>query len=81
MDVGDSLLIWRISANVLNKQLQAANKEWSSNLRGGQGLTTPHHKQPACCEMLHRALDFYRFFGMGMIYTMENGHEIWNVEC
>ena len=33
--------IWRVSANILNKQLRTADKEWSSSLGLGQMLTTP----------------------------------------
>jgi hypothetical protein len=29
----------------------------------GGGLTTPHRKNPACYEMLHRASDLDGFFG------------------
>jgi len=29
---------------------------WSSNLEVGKGLTIPHHEEPACYEMLHKAL-------------------------
>jgi predicted P-loop ATPase/GTPase len=33
--------IWRVAANILNKQSQTADKAWSSYL-GGEVLTTPH---------------------------------------
>jgi hypothetical protein len=39
--------IWRVAANILNKQSRTADKGWSSSLvEGGWGevLTTPHHK-------------------------------------
>jgi hypothetical protein len=34
---GDSLQIWIMAANTLNKQLQMANKGWFSRLGVGQG--------------------------------------------
>jgi hypothetical protein len=53
---GDNLHIWRVIANILNKESCTANKGWSSSMLGlDKGLTTPHHKKPACYEMLHRA--------------------------
>jgi len=35
MDGGYGHQIWRVNANVLNKQLWTANKGWSSSLRVG----------------------------------------------
>jgi len=34
---GDGLQVWRVSVNVLNKQWQTADKEWSSKLGDGRG--------------------------------------------
>jgi hypothetical protein len=36
-DGGDSLQIWRVGANISNKQLQTADKGWSSSLGVGHG--------------------------------------------
>jgi len=36
-DGGDSPLMWRLAANVMYKQSQAAGKEWFSSLAVGQG--------------------------------------------
>jgi hypothetical protein len=60
-DRGDGLQIWRIAANILNKQSRTADSGWSSILGVGRGLTTPHRRtifvtkyytQPraGCCE-------------------------------
>jgi hypothetical protein len=58
-DGGESLEIWRAAANILNKQSQTAEKEWSSSSGVGQMPTTPHHKKkPAYYETLHRVLNF-----------------------
>jgi hypothetical protein len=42
----DGLQIWRVAANILNKHQRTADKEWSSSLGVGRGLTTPHRKTP-----------------------------------
>jgi hypothetical protein len=41
----DGLHIWRLAANILNKQSRTAEKEWSSSLGVGWGLATPHRKK------------------------------------
>jgi len=58
VDGGCGLPIWAIAANILNNQLQTADKGWLC-----RGLTTPHHKEPAYYEILHRASDLDRIFG------------------
>jgi hypothetical protein len=40
-DGGDALHIWRVAANILNKQSQTAKKGLSSRW----GLTTPYYKK------------------------------------
>jgi hypothetical protein len=54
----EGLQIWMAAANMLNKELQTADKEWSSILWIGWGLTIPYHNRLSCYKMLHRALDF-----------------------
>jgi hypothetical protein len=44
-DEGDGLQIWRVTANILNKQSQTVDKGWPSSLGLGVGLTTPHRKR------------------------------------
>jgi hypothetical protein len=53
MNGEESLQIWRVFANVLNKQLQTDDKGWSSSWRLVEGLTTPHHRKPACYRVLN----------------------------
>jgi hypothetical protein len=36
-DEGEGLQIWRVAANILNKQSRTANKEWPSSLGVGRG--------------------------------------------
>jgi hypothetical protein len=49
-DVGDGLQIWKLAANILNKQSQTSDKGWSSSLGVGRGsnksLVTNCHKVP-----------------------------------
>jgi hypothetical protein len=35
-DVGDGVKIWRVAANILNKQSRTADKGWSSSLGVGR---------------------------------------------
>ena len=41
--------IWRVAANILNKQLRTADKWWFSRLGLGEVLTTPQRKNWPCC--------------------------------
>jgi hypothetical protein len=34
VDVGEGLQIWRVAANILNKQLQIVDRGWFSSLKG-----------------------------------------------
>jgi hypothetical protein len=43
-DRGDGLQIWRVAANILNKQQRTADRGWPSSLGLGGGLTTTHRK-------------------------------------
>jgi hypothetical protein len=43
-DREDGLQIWRVAANILNKQSQIAESRWSSSLGVGRGITTLPHK-------------------------------------
>jgi hypothetical protein len=59
---GDGLQIWRVAANILNKQSWTADIEWSSSLGVGWGANNPSLKnsmfvtkrytqpQAGCCE-------------------------------
>jgi hypothetical protein len=45
VDRGDSLQIWRVAANILNKQPQTADSGWSSSFGVGQVANPPHKTQ------------------------------------
>jgi hypothetical protein len=40
-DRGDSLQIWRVAANILNKQSRSADSGWSSSLGVGRWANNP----------------------------------------
>jgi hypothetical protein len=40
-DGGDSLQIWRVAANIFNKQSLTADREWFSSLGVGRGANNP----------------------------------------
>jgi hypothetical protein len=62
-DGGEGRQIWRVTANILNKQSRTADKGWPSSLGVGRGLTTPHREKTVRYEMLQRASDFDGCFG------------------
>jgi hypothetical protein len=47
VDGRDSFQIWKVGVNVLNEQLQTADKGWSLAWKLAIRLAT-HHKKPAC---------------------------------
>jgi hypothetical protein len=57
MDGWDGIQIWRVAVSILNKQSWTDDKGAPPAWRVGEGLTTPHHKNPACYEMLQRAAE------------------------
>jgi len=42
--------MWRVAANILNKQSRTADRGWSPAWRLGEVLTTPCSKNWFCCE-------------------------------
>jgi hypothetical protein len=59
---GEDLQEWRVAANILNKQLQTADKGWSFRLGFGMGLTIPHRKKEIPYEMFQSTSDLDYFF-------------------
>jgi hypothetical protein len=54
---GHGFQIWKVVANILNKQSRTADKVWSSNWGLGRGLN-PTVKRPTCYEILNWTLEF-----------------------
>ena len=50
--VGGMASIWRVAANILNKQSRTADKGWSSSLVLGEMLTTPHSNHVSSHETI-----------------------------
>jgi hypothetical protein len=70
---GVGLQIWRVAANLLNKQSLMADSVWSSILGVGHGGKTP--KKEVCYELLLRFSDadgLYR-----KVQAKETGHEVY----
>jgi hypothetical protein len=65
-DGGDGLQIWRVAADILNKQSQTEDRGWPSSLGVGRGgLTPPPPVKPLIYyETYTRSSDQDRFFGM-----------------
>jgi hypothetical protein len=67
--------VWRVDANMLNKQLWAADKGWSSSLGVDEVLTTTRRKTWPCYESgtFASVLDW----SFGTIWIKDKGYEIW----
>jgi hypothetical protein len=55
-DGGNGLQIWRVTANILNRQSRIADNGWSSSLGVGRGATTPHRKKIILLRKFRRSL-------------------------
>jgi hypothetical protein len=62
---GDGLQIWRVAANILNKQSRRADKGWSSSFGVGVGSTT-HHKKISLLRNVTKVL------GLGSILWLND---------
>jgi hypothetical protein len=60
-DGGDGLQIWRVAANILNKQSRTDDKGWSSSLGIGRGA---NNSSPLNISLLRK---FIRSLGPGEI--------------
>jgi len=47
---GDGLQVWSVAANILNKQWQTADKEWSSRMDDGRGANNSFFEYVTCHE-------------------------------
>jgi hypothetical protein len=53
VDGADGLQIWRVTANILNKQPQTADRGWSSSLGIGRGSIYPHSRARNLLRIVH----------------------------
>jgi hypothetical protein len=56
-DAGDGLQMWKVAADILNKQSRTADMGLSSSSGVRCELTAPHRERSACYEMLHSTSD------------------------
>jgi hypothetical protein len=75
----NGLQLWKVAANILNKQSRTADKGGRPAWGLGEVLTTPHRKKLLFYETYGQASDLDRFFGTTP--ATEKGHEFWNMEC
>jgi hypothetical protein len=62
-DRKDGLKIWRVAANILNKQSRTADRGGPPVSGLSWGLTTPTVKNYICCEVFTRASEMDGFSG------------------
>jgi hypothetical protein len=55
VDGGEGLQIWRVIANILNKQTWATDRGGPPSFGLGGGLTTRHYRKQTCYQILHGA--------------------------
>jgi hypothetical protein len=55
-DGGDALQVWRVAANILNKQSRTADKGGPPAWGLGVGPTTPHPKKISLLRKIRRSL-------------------------
>jgi hypothetical protein len=71
--------IWKVTMNIMHKQLQTPNKGWSTSFwRLGEELTNPHHMNWPWFEMDKIASGLDWSFGTDAAMVKE--HEIWYTE-
>jgi hypothetical protein len=61
VDRGNGLQMWRVAANILNKQSRTADRGWPSSSGFGGGLTTLHRQKTMCCEIFTRSAELEGF--------------------
>jgi hypothetical protein len=65
--------IWRLVANISNKQLQTADNMWSSIWRLGEGLKTSYRKNLPRYETFHKASDVKEERRVGTLGPKKDG--------
>ena len=72
-------LIWRVAANILNKQSKTADKGWSSSFGVGWGANNSSPLKRILLRNIHKVSDWDWYFGT--TNATKEGHEIWYSEC
>jgi hypothetical protein len=71
--------IWRVTKNVLNKQLRTADKGWSSSLGFGRGVIIRHQKNYCITERPQLPRDWTEC--LGQTDQWKKGNELRHLEC
>ena len=71
--------IWRLYANILNKQSRTADSGWYFTLELGELLTTPHRKHWPCYETWTRASGQDWYFFTTKEWKKDVRFDTWNV--
>ena len=74
---GDGHQLWMVAANILTKLSRRQDYCWSCRLEAGLEANNPLSWKNGILRI--KKIDFDSFFGK--IEALENGHELWNVEC
>jgi hypothetical protein len=70
VDGGDVLRIWRVAANIFNKQSRTGGKGWCLPAgRLGEGLTNPHRKISAFYEIFNIGLELIGTWNVRSLYS------------
>jgi len=73
VDGGDGLRIWRVAANIFNKQSRTGDKGWCLPAgRLGEGLTNLRRKISTCYEILHIGLELIGTWNVRCLYSSES---------
>jgi len=56
-DGGNGLQVWRVTANILNKQLRTSDKGGPLPWMPDEAVTIPNRKKLPCYETFHTASD------------------------
>jgi hypothetical protein len=62
-DGEDGRKIWRVAANILNKQSRRADRGWPSSCEVERGANDPQRKNLICYKMFYRASILEGLFG------------------
>jgi hypothetical protein len=69
-DGGDGLQIWRVAANMLNKQSRTADIGWYSSVGVGRGANKSSPYKATRYEMCHRASDLEGWLKTGISHGL-----------
>jgi hypothetical protein len=78
-DGGEGLQIWRVAANILNKQSRSADKGWPSSLGVGRGANSPPYKKKHFTKCYKGPRNWRDTLEQPKVRTMDMRFGTWNV--